>query len=245
MKENDLSFYDFNGVNIVGTVFGKGCVLPKDRNFLKNVCNASIHTTIFDSYDLSEYDFTDVLIKDAKFSGHCFLPKDENLFLNVKDRDISGCHFYNLDLSMYNFNDVDVESVYFYGETKLPNINTFIGSIKNTRLKDIMFPKGDYNYWIVDRNKIYEEISFSFDSILPEYSSFIKDILCGLRDKPYLSEFCYLNILTRNVVQNIHKYDLNGVKIDLNDFAGTLEDKQIAYLNIRYRDEICKNILLP
>ena len=84
---------------------------------------------------------------------------------------------------------------------------------------------------------------FTKDSLLPEYTDFLKDISEDYQGIMRIgsNEF----VLTENVVKNVHNYNLKDVHLDLTDYSEQLTNSQLSIIQTKYRDKIGNTILLP
>ena len=222
--------WDFTGVDIYGAYFGKDVTLPKTEDLFTKVKNASINSCTFINKDLSNYDFTDVYMSYCIFKN-CKFP-EYNWVKKLRYKSLGKCEFENCDIGGAILDDSNIEGIKIDKCSDIQyNINIF-QQIKNKNIENATLPIGDYSNHNFNGVKAAYS-NFPLDATLPSQYSLFSD----MKTCEYIS-------LTKNVLNNIHLYDLSNIKLDLRPYKDFLTETQMYILRMKYKNKIERNELI-
>ena len=226
----DYSNWDFTGIDIYGVYFGADVILPKSKD-LFNICkNSSVNSCVFVNKDLSNYDFTDVYISSSIFRN-CKFPKD-NWVEKLRYKSIGKCEFENCDIGGAILKDSNIQGMKIDECNEIKYNTDIFQQIKNKNIENTTLPIADYSKHNFNGVKA-AYCKFPLDAILPTQYSLFSDM-----------KTCDNISLTKNVLNNIHLYDLSNIRLDLRPYKEFLTETQVYILRRKYKDKIDKNEII-
>lgn len=140
LPEKDYSNYNFDGVNINGTVFTNSSILPLDRNFFIKISKKEVFETVLPHLDLNNYDFYNVSLVKTIFTKDTILSKDKTFFQNIYNKSIYRTSLPVGDYSCYDFNDVCIIGTDFQEQSKLTEDMNFFQRIRHKSIINTILP---------------------------------------------------------------------------------------------------------
>lgn len=139
--------------------------------------------------------------------------KDRNFFQKIKDKSLFSSKLPDKNYSRYNFNNVLIKGVQFGENTILPKDKNFFRKIKNRDISKCTMPLLNYQEYSF-KNVCIKNTKFPPTCFLSENYSFFKKI--KYKD-------CTNTQFPQHMIENLHLYDLNGIKINLQVYDLTPE----------------------
>ena len=257
LPEMDYSEFNLNGVCIDYAYFPPKSKLPRNEDFFVNLENSYIEGVYLPNCDYTVYNFKDILYMAALRFHDGAIINQELLDIACKYRETRSKYYSSsdryivkypaMDYSNFNFKTILLTGSIFPKDSILPKDKDFFRyiNISNAYGDKAKFPIGDY------RNRNFKDVDFSLiefhkEALLPEYEDFLLDInskfIVGFSKNEDDINYFYM---TDNMVKNIHNYNINNLVVNISDCGDILTEEQISILNIKYKNQIGKNIKLP
>ena len=224
IKNGDYRNWDFSDVDIAEAYFGKDVTLPEKESLFRSTKKCSIEGCTFIEKDLSIYSFDGVDVRNCAFIK-CKFPSGDWIG-TIKNNSIINCKFVDCDLSECSLIGAEIKNAKFLGTTKLQKRTDLFQKVKDKNIEGVVLPKGDYTQMNFNGTNM-SHLRMPIDSEMPlKY-----DLLKNTQSSDFVN-------LTRNMLKNIHLYDLSKCSINLSKYKKHLTDIQIAQLCWKYREQI-------
>lgn len=110
LPSNDYSKYNFNEVNINGTVFTEDSKLPKNKDLFQTIYNKELYETKLPILDMNDYNFEDIKIIKTVFTQDSITSNDKDIFQKIYNKSL-----YNTILPIGDYSKCDLSDVCIVG----------------------------------------------------------------------------------------------------------------------------------
>lgn len=141
LPSKNYSNYNFEGVDLNGTVFTKDSILPKDPELFQKIKDKELYETILPVIDINNYNFDNVKIIKTVFTKDTKLSADKNFFQKVFNKSIYRTVLPIGDYTDYNIDDLCVIGCDFGEESILSYDSNFFQNIRDKSALNTALPR--------------------------------------------------------------------------------------------------------
>lgn len=131
LPTKDYSKYNFDGVNLAGTIFTEDSILPKNDDFFQKIKDKELFETILPCINMNNYNFENVKIAKTTFTKNSTLSSNSDFFQHIFNKSLYMTTLPIGNYTIYNMSDVSIIGCDFNEESTLSYDSNFFQNIRD------------------------------------------------------------------------------------------------------------------